>query len=577
MKSPWSFPTSPRSPYKVIERLRLIKHLDGKVYNKNLQEVVGKLITNEDLTHKPGLNSRSSTLDLSGRDFLTRAPQKLGLVYTPSVREEKRFLFTEQGNRLLKSEDMQYILQRQIAKIQYPSPMKVRGTEHLKIIPLTTVISILKETKDLSRTELSIFVITIEKYTDIDKAIREILDFRKNIKLIKGNIPRRDFRKKTVYKKINDYYKDEEKNLRERAGKKTTTKDFINAKSRNHKDYSDATFRYLIMTGLFKINKKSRLELSKINNKDADFLLQTIGLKPQTFTSNKEKYVKNFLGLEKSVTLFTDDIKNITDKFNHLKNLCIKTGVNINLDGVENEFNNETSLDAKKNMTSILLKKLIKARMDRLITQLGKRDESDFDEILHHFEDINNRESEILDKPLQYEYNFFRAFAFIGDAKKIKPSLGFDEDVNPLHTTSNAPDLIIEYKDFVLVVEVTLSTGQRQYESEGAPVFRHVGKCQKEYDKPVFGLFIADKLDLNMPVEFLSRAMVRTKIYDGRVKIIPIDRKIFESFFTKIYKNKFKSSKIHDIFDRLLSDDRLKKYQELGEEQWSKDIEKTLS
>ena len=68
---------------------------------------------------------------------------------------------------------------------------------------------------------------------------------------------------------------------------------------------------------------------------------------------------------------------------------------------------------------------------------------------------------------------------------------------------------------FVLVVEVTLSSGQRQYESEGAPVFRHVGKCQKEYDKPVFGIFIAEKLDINMPIEFLSRAIVKTKIYDA--------------------------------------------------------------
>ena len=137
MKSPWSFPTSPRSPYKVIERLRLIKHLDGKVYDISLQKEVGELITNEDSTHKPGLNSSSSTNDFSGRDFLTRAPQKLGLLFTPSVNENKQFLFTEQGNRLINSKDMQYILQRQIAKVQYPSPMNVNGTKPVSYTHLT--------------------------------------------------------------------------------------------------------------------------------------------------------------------------------------------------------------------------------------------------------------------------------------------------------------------------------------------------------------------------------------------------------------------------------------------------------
>ena len=44
MKSPWSFPTSPRSPYKVIERLKLISSLDGKDYDKDLQIEIGKRI-----------------------------------------------------------------------------------------------------------------------------------------------------------------------------------------------------------------------------------------------------------------------------------------------------------------------------------------------------------------------------------------------------------------------------------------------------------------------------------------------------------------------------------------------------
>ena len=83
MKSPWSFPTSPRSPYKVIERLKLISSLDGKEYDKNLQIEIGRRIRSEDGNLKVGLSSNSSTLDFVGRDYITRAPKKLGVVYVP--------------------------------------------------------------------------------------------------------------------------------------------------------------------------------------------------------------------------------------------------------------------------------------------------------------------------------------------------------------------------------------------------------------------------------------------------------------------------------------------------------------
>ena len=84
-----------------------------------------------------------------------------------------------------------------------------------------------------------------------------------------------------------------------------------------------------------------------------------------------------------------------------------------------------------------------------------------------------------------------------------------------------------------MIVEVTLTVGARQYEAEGAPVFRHVGKYQKENpNKTVFGLFVADKLDVNMPIEFLSRAQVNTNLYDGKVKILPMDRLRFSDLFS---------------------------------------------
>ena len=576
MKSPWSFPTSPRSPYKVIERLKLISSLDGKEYDTNLQIEIGKRIREESENLKVGLSSNSSTLDFVGRDYITRAPKKLGIVYVPGVGKGK-FELTEQGRNLINSKNMEFVMQRQIAKIQYPSPIKVRGTEKIKLIPLTATIKILKSVKDLSRSEVMMFVITIENFSKIDQSISEILKFRENLKKIKGNLKRRKFRDEVGIKKLNLFYKNEDFSIREKKGKKVDKSEFLRTKLRNHKDYADSIFRYFISTGLFKLNKKSRLEISKINEKDADYLLETIGLEPKKFENNEKTFVKNYMGKENSISLYTDKLDNLLNKFDYLKKLSSTLDLKINTKEIDKRFKNEKSLDIKKDIIVELQKKFIYLKMEKFIKKLSERKKNDFDEIVGHFEEISDRNSEILDKPLQYEYNFFRAFSFIGDAEKIIPSLNFDEDINPLNTTSNKPDLIIEYKDFILVVEVTLSAGQRQYESEGAPVFRHVGKCQNENDNPVFGLFICEKMDVNMPIEFLSRAMVKTKIYNGRVRILPIERSDFNLLFEKIYNEELKSDYLFGMFNSLLDDNALDKYQEQGEEDWINDFKANLS
>ena len=576
MKSPWSFPTSPRSPYKVIERLKLISSLDGKEYDTNLQIEIGKRIREESENLKVGLSSNSSTLDFVGRDYITRAPKKLGIVYVPGVGKGK-FELTEQGRNLINSKNMEFVMQRQIAKIQYPSPIKVRGTEKIKLIPLTATIKILKSVKDLSRSEVMMFVITIENFSKIDQSISEILKFRENLKKIKGNLKRRKFRDEVGIKKLNLFYKNEDFSIREKKGKRVDKSEFLRTKLRNHKDYADSIFRYFISTGLFKLNKKSRLEISKINEKDADYLLQTIGLEPKKFDNDEKTFVKDYMGKENSISLYTDKLDNLLNKFDYLKKLSSTLDLKINTTEIDKRFKNEKSLDIKKDIIVELQKKFIYLKMEKFIKKLSERKKNDFDEIVGHFEEISDRNSEILDKPLKYEYNFFRAFSFIGDAEKIIPSLNFDEDINPLNTTSNKPDLIIEYKDFILVVEVTLSAGQRQYESEGAPVFRHVGKCQNENNKPVFGLFICEKMDVNMPIEFLSRAMVKTKIYNGRVRILPIERSDFNLLFEKIYNEELKSDYLFGMFNSLLDDNALNKYQEQGEEDWINDFKASLS
>ncbi|MFO0320364.1 MAG: AlwI family type II restriction endonuclease [Neisseriaceae bacterium] len=76
-----------------------------------------------------------------------------------------------------------------------------------------------------------------------------------------------------------------------------------------------------------------------------------------------------------------------------------------------------------------------------------------------------------------------------------------DQDFYPIsHASGGRPDLIFEFLDMVLVVEVTLTSSSRQEAAEGEPVRRHVAKYAEEYlltGKDVFGLFIAINIDTN--------------------------------------------------------------------------------
>lgn len=78
------------------------------------------------------------------------------------------------------------------------------------------------------------------------------------------------------------------------------------------------------------------------------------------------------------------------------------------------------------------------------------------------------------------------------DGGDIKANLKFDDFARPLSTApGNKADIVCDYGDFCVNVEVTLQTGQKQYDNEGEPVARHIGAQIKKAGKPTYCFFIA--------------------------------------------------------------------------------------
>ncbi len=111
--------------------------------------------------------------------------------------------------------------------------------------------------------------------------------------------------------------------------------------------------------------------------------------------------------------------------------------------------------------------------------------------------------------PAYFEWIIWRAFLAI-DSLVNKPwearRFKIDQDFLPIGTApGNGPDIIFEFDDMVLVVEVTLTSSSRQEAAEGEPVRRHVAKYAEDFadiDKQVFGLFLAVNIDTNTANSF---------------------------------------------------------------------------
>lgn len=104
--------------------------------------------------------------------------------------------------------------------------------------------------------------------------------------------------------------------------------------------------------------------------------------------------------------------------------------------------------------------------------------------------------------PAMLEWAVWRLFLAINEiVGPISKTRGFpiDEDINPTHHAKGGEaDLTFTSQDFKLVCEMTLTAGSRQFAAEGEPVTRHVFKAiEASEGKPVYGLFIAKKLDPN--------------------------------------------------------------------------------
>lgn len=308
----------------------------------------------------------------------------------------------------------------------------------------------------------------------------------------------------------------------------------VECRPRTFIDYADMNIRYLKATGMVQAKGKG-ICLVPEKSKLAKLLLR----EPLLSLEPKLDLVKSLCNGTK---LPTDDIDSANAVLADLLTRIQRYGVCYSFAG------KPLDTSAQINQVRFEVEELISEKKEE---QYATRQATQWEEIVDYMDLLISKRdykkvSDDLDIRIPYseapaylEWCLWRAFLAI-DSLTNKPyeirRFKIDQDFLPISTApGNGPDLVAEFDDCVIVVEVTLSESSRQEAMEGEPVRRHVADLVNQYEKPVYGLFIANKLDSNTAETFrigvwYTRDDVRLDLH-----IVPFTLLQFRAFFKTIF------------------------------------------
>ncbi|QYB16722.1 AlwI family type II restriction endonuclease [Schaalia turicensis] len=410
------------------------------------------------------------------------------------------FTLTPNGRRLLAAKSLQgeqEVMLRSLAALRLPSPLEP-GYEFAGFSPLKHVVHILEKLEEahsepyISRLEMASIVILTNGQDDLDEIVKDIM--RQRLLRAASNAKRR-FDTQTI------------RAIAESRGLNYGTL----------YDYQDVSFRYLKATGLFQSRGRG-ITLVPEKKKTAELLAATP--EPQL---NAVEYLDL---IASGAALPTDTQDGATEVLSDLLSIASEWTIDFDTSNYDLSTPEGVSL-ARHDLEQVIFD----AKEIRYAADQGNQ----IDEILAYLQMLDeNRSTQEFgeeqlfipkeERPAYFEWLLWRVLLAL-DHLVVPPNkvrrFNIDQDFLPVSTASGGgADVIAEYAESVLVVEVTLTENSRQEAAEGEPVRRHVADVLEQFEplgKVVYGLFIARRIDTNTAETF--RIGVWYKRNDERVNL----------------------------------------------------------
>lgn len=519
--------TSPRTIEKIIPELNILsQQFSGKEWGENqinFFDAIFKSDFYEGTTYP-------KDPALAARDRITRAPKALGFV------QLKPFIqLTNAGNQLVDQKRLPELFTKQLLKFQLPSPYHTQSpTVNFNVRPYLELLRLINELGSISKTEIALFFLQLVNHNKFDEIKNKILSFRKKRKSNR-NVSWKTYVSQEFEKQISIIFEDEitAKDFKTRESSDASFKKFLKTKEGNMKDYADAFFRYIRGTQLVTIDKNLHLKISNLKQDSVNFLLENTDR--NALDLNLSEY-ENYLFDPNQLIVLEDNSQLINSKIKELDK-------SINVESLKID-------EAKDLLNDLEIQKKAKT-IEETINHLKLR--SDLDDILDIFQKIKKKE--VPDAPLFLEWNIWRAFAALNHTQAIEGNFIVDLDGMPLNTApGKKPDIEINYGTFSCIVEVTMSSGETQFNMENSSVPRHFGDLVNKVKHDAYCIFIAPKVSESTKAHFFNLNRFSTKRYGGKTKIVPMSLDDFISFLQVGITHNFQDvNKLKNWLDNLIS------------------------
>ena len=386
----------------------------------------------------------------------------------------------------------------------------------------------------ISREEFEIFGPTLIDYNFIDTFAQKVIDLRISVRSKKSAADKLAIAEQHVLQ-----------HLKSCLGSGTVTQTHRN----NLRDFGDNAIRYFRQTGFIEYRGAGKyIDIATVVELQVEMLLQKELYKPIEF-GNSEDYFDYVADIDSFTPPWSDDM-HLKKVKQHLREVLKKEGVQV-ADIPSKDKKSFNKVRGEDDEILRLRKALINARLDGLKNQSK---ETEFVQgLIDEYTRLLGRVYDgYLPKPVALEFNTFKTFLTLNDAVSVKANYPTGDDGEPISTApGGATDLICEYEDFVLSVEVTMSRGNTQWVMEGQPVQRHLRSIEAEYSKPAYALFLAPKLH-DDTVETFWIANVHG--YQGdQQRIVPLEMATWREYLTQKKNELTSGDYVHADLKRFLN------------------------
>lgn len=452
---------------------------------------------------------------------------------------------TPAGEKIVRETFDQEDYLKQLLKLHLPNQVtktKESKIEGCYVFPFQLVLEAFEEFESLNRSEIALLFGCV-RYEDRDKMIAAIRQFKEAY----AKLPNKNDTKE-VKRCFQEAYE-------------THYEPLPNAMATFY-DYAEAFTRSLLYTGLFETSGRSfatKLRVSEHSKLKIEMLREHQFVHPGKFETvdaymawygDTANVILPWENPEERKRIIQDKIRIYNEK---LEESNREFGMAADAHSIAfAKINSELSAigeDSRLKEIEQEISGAITSHAEEVFIKYTSKTKAERQKIQDKFDDILDNDDM---SALWLEVNTWKSLIAMQGSQLVKRNFKIEEDLTPrsfAKGVGNTPDMEVYTKDYVLIPEVSLMTGVRQWEHEGSSVIEHVLRFINENEeKEVLGFFLSSNINRRTLWQFFI--LCRDSWLGKPVPVIPLTIKEYMGIIKKMYKQEWDM----DVFKKLLEE-----------------------